>query len=350
MQSRSSNRQKVTTRLTVEQLEERCVLSTLGNPAVVPTASASPIWLGRYVQLATAPRNDPAVVFLGDSITEGYARGWGTPIWNASIAPLGAIDDGISGSTTQNILWELDTGLLAGISPRVVVLMIGTNNLFLGESPQQTAEGVAASVATIEAQLPETHVLLLGILPRGQSPFDPFRGEIVQTNNLIQQLTAGPRVTYDDIGGWFMSPNGTISSAVLTDYLHPSALGYILETAAIQAPLHNLLAASFVSSPIAPPAPSLGSSSAALKGTATVVPAATAISNAPATKTKITSDLAIAGVDLSGFLSPSQAQLVNAPLFSTSIPTDSLPYYGDWLRPQPTPTHLSTWDYAWLDG
>jgi lysophospholipase L1-like esterase len=348
MQSPSSNRQKRTIRLTVEQLEDRCVLSTLGNPAVVPAPNASPIWLGRYVQLVTAPRNDPAVVFLGDSITEGYARGWGAPIWNASIAPLGAVDYGISGSTTQNILWELDTGLLAGISPRVVVLMIGTNNLFLGESPQQTAEGVAASVATIEAQVPKAHVLLLGILPRGQSPFDPFRGEIVQTNNRIQQLTAGPRVTYDDIGGWFMSPNGTISSAVLTDYLHPSALGYILETAAIQAPLHTLLAASFVSSPIAPPAPSPGSSaSPALSGTSTT---ATPISNVPATKTKIMSDLAIAGVDLSGFLSPNQAQVVNAPFFSTSILTNSLDYYGDWLRPQTTPAHLSTWDYAWLDG
>src|SRR5438105_1138741 len=102
MQIRLPNRQKINVRLTVEQLEERCVLSTLGNPALLPIPGGSPSWIGRFVQLATAPRRDRAVVFLGDSITEGFAVGRGAPVWSTNMAPLGAANFGISGNTTQN--------------------------------------------------------------------------------------------------------------------------------------------------------------------------------------------------------------------------------------------------------
>jgi hypothetical protein len=115
----------------VEQLEDRCVLSAAGGPPLV---------------------------FLGDSITAWYAN---APSWAASIAPLGAADLGVPGLTVKGVQAELDAGMLDGMSPRVLVLMIGTNDLYLGVSPKDTAAGVAALVTNLRLDQPQAQVLLL---------------------------------------------------------------------------------------------------------------------------------------------------------------------------------------------
>jgi lysophospholipase L1-like esterase len=107
----------------------------------------------------------PAVLFIGDSITEWWLRD-GRATWTRTFAPLGAVNDGVVGDTTSNVLARIDAGQLPHTSPRVVVIMIGTNNIPLGQSPTQIAEGVQAVVDAVHSRLPASHIVLLSVLPR----------------------------------------------------------------------------------------------------------------------------------------------------------------------------------------
>jgi lysophospholipase L1-like esterase len=209
-------------------------------------------WLARHNTFVNMAANGNVnVLLLGDSITDWWggaghvSTSAGTSVYQTDFAPLGAANFGISGDQTQNLLWRLQNGEMAGIYPKVVMLLIGTNNFGIGgQTPQQTAAGVAAVVNEIHKWSPSSKVLLMGIFPRGQSPSDPFRAEIQQANVLISALDDGGKtVKYLDIGSQFLQPNGSISSAVMPDYLHPSTLGYQIWVNAVMGPIQQLLSA-----------------------------------------------------------------------------------------------------------
>ena len=220
-------------------------------PALPAATTASPInngtsayWTMREQQNEQRLEAGPAeVLFLGDSITDFLADGAGQSVWDTWFAPLGAEDFAIGGLTTSQVLWQVQAGEVALAAPRVVVLMIGTNNLGGGQSPQDTAAGIAKIVAEMQTQLPKTQILLLGLLPRGQSPDDPLRAKVAQVNTLIAGLE-GKGVTFLDVGADFLQSDGTLSPRVMPDFLHPSLLGYQIYTAAIWETLTSLLAES----------------------------------------------------------------------------------------------------------
>ena len=96
-------------------------------------------------------------------------------------------------------------------------------------------------LALLARQQPQTRVLLLGILPRGPDAFDPFRPVIAETNANLARLADGARVRYLDIGSRFLLSDGSLSPAVMADYLHPTLLGYQIYASSIWTPLNNLL-------------------------------------------------------------------------------------------------------------
>jgi lysophospholipase L1-like esterase len=210
----------------VEPLEDRCLLSsttTVPSLADVPSLIAVP-----DILYATQPKGSPTVVFVGDSISWFYANGTGAPVWAAFMAPLGMANYGVSGQTTQSLLFQLSLGQLSGINPAVVVLDIGANNLLQNDSPQATAAGVLADVAMIHEFLPLSQVVVMGVLPGEQSPSSPYRAEVAQTNQLLSQMLASdPKVTFVNFGSIFLQPDGTISSDMMFDYLHPTEQGYL---------------------------------------------------------------------------------------------------------------------------
>jgi lysophospholipase L1-like esterase len=190
------------------------------------------------------------------------------------MAALKSDNFGIGGNTTQTLLWQIDRdAVLNGLSPRMVVLLIGTNNLAQGQTPEQVAEGIAVTVGAIQAKQPQAQVLLLGILPRGSSPDDPMRGLVAQTNQLIAPLATLGHITYLDIGGAFLQGDGSISSLVMADYLHPTLLGYEEMTVALMPSLHQWLQS---------PAPLAPNSANALAGSNPVVPTPTPDVQTPA--------------------------------------------------------------------
>jgi beta-glucosidase len=166
---------------------------------------------------------DIGLLFLGDSITDFWPRR-GEYSW-LKFAPYNPADFGISGERTDDVLWRITNGELDGIHPKVVVLMIGTNNATAGDQSEWTAAGIEKIVATIRVKLPESKILLLGIFPR--DPKANARRTInANVNAIISKLDNGSSIRYLDIGNVFLDTNGDIPPDIMPDKLHPAAAGY----------------------------------------------------------------------------------------------------------------------------
>ena len=164
------------------------------------------------------------IVFDGDSITD-YWQGAGRPVWDARYVPLNAVDFGIGGDRVEHLLWRLKEGQVAGIDPKLVVLLVGTNDIS-SETPEQIAAGVKDAVDTYLRLCPNAHLLLLGLFPRGATATDRARLTNAAVNVLISKFDDGKRITYLDIGAKFLDADGTIPKEVMADALHPTLRGY----------------------------------------------------------------------------------------------------------------------------
>jgi lysophospholipase L1-like esterase len=199
-------------------------------------------WVQRHADLrARAAQGGVDVLFLGDSITQYWND---NEIWRARYAPLNAANFGIAGDKTQNVLWRIADGELDGLSPKVVVLLLGTNNLGIdGATAEEIARGDAAVLAALRAKLPRARILLLGIFPRAEKPSDPARAVIRDANARLARLAKGEPVRFLDFGEKLLESDGSLSADVMPDFLHPSLAGYRIWADAMDPVLAAMLAA-----------------------------------------------------------------------------------------------------------
>lgn len=201
------------------------------NPAVFPVPRED--WLARVqgnFDKTQGKKYD--LIFDGDSITDGWQTR-GKEVWSKNYAPLNAVDFGIGGDKTEHVLWRLSKGQVDGMDPKLIVLMIGTNNLGR-DSVDQIVEGIKAIVGDYLKRCPHSHMLLLAIFPRAATPADPLRVKISEINSKISTLGKdNPRITYLDIGAKFLQPDGTLTTEIMPDLLHPSPKGYEIWAQAI---------------------------------------------------------------------------------------------------------------------
>jgi lysophospholipase L1-like esterase len=179
------------------------------------------------------------LILIGDSITHGW-EGKGKSVWEKFYGKRNAVNLGIGGDRTQHVMWRLDNGNVKGISPKVAVVMIGTNNSG-NNSPEEIADGLAAITKQLRAKLPETKVLLLGIFPRGANKDDGRRKVNEKANAIFKKLADGKDVHYLDIGEKFLEPDGTLSRKIMPDLLHLSVEGYTIWAESIEPSLKKLM-------------------------------------------------------------------------------------------------------------
>lgn len=180
------------------------------------------------------------VVFDGDSITAAWSTR-GQKIWAERFAPLGAVTFGIGGDRTQFLLWRLTHGQVDQLHPKVVVLLIGTNNLGNHESVPDTFAGIKAIVTEYRQRCPDAVILLHAIFPRGQKPGDPLRAAIKAENKEIATLADGEKIIFVDLSDKFLQPDGSISEETMPDFLHPSEKSYAMWADALQPLLDKYL-------------------------------------------------------------------------------------------------------------
>jgi lysophospholipase L1-like esterase len=191
--------------------------------------------------LERTKKGNADVVFLGDSITQGWG-GAGAPVWKERFEPLKAVNYGIGGDTTREVLYRLNDGALDGLKPKAVVLLIGTNNFGLsGDSVADTVKGVEAVVATVRKKAPGAKVLLLGIFPRDRGAGTAYRKKIAEANEAIAKLADGKAVVYLDVGKKFLAEDGSLPADIMPDALHLSEKGYGVWADAIDEPLKKML-------------------------------------------------------------------------------------------------------------
>jgi len=199
-----------------------------------PAPIADPHWQARVDQLdgeiARTNLSQVHMLFLGDSITEA----WLPLLFNQFYGHRGALNLGVRGDNTQGLLWRLERLPLGGtLRPRLVVLLIGTNNLWPGVNTTNVAEGIYAVIDQIRRRSPGSHILLVGLLPRGAEPNDPFREQLRDVNAQIARCADGA-VTFADPGSMLVDGDGRLSSQIEFDYLHPSWLGYAILAAGLE--------------------------------------------------------------------------------------------------------------------
>jgi lysophospholipase L1-like esterase len=194
-------------------------------------------WQQRVERNAHLPgRLAAQMVFLGDSITEGWTE-VAPQVWREAFGPYQSLPLGIGGDQTQNILWRLNHGELDGLRPKVLVLLIGVNNIWWGGfGPEATARGIATVAEKLREKLPHSKIVVQGIFPAGRRSQDELRQRIIATNLATRDLLLGMEtVTFLDIGSIFLSPDGSIDPQIMHDYLHLTEKGYGLWASSLKA-------------------------------------------------------------------------------------------------------------------
>ncbi|MEQ8211306.1 MAG: GDSL-type esterase/lipase family protein [Lacipirellulaceae bacterium] len=229
---------------TVDTLGQNIKLPTSCHSAVVPASKDWSEWTKlhrRFKQQSSTER--PRLIFLGDSITQGWTKE-GLKTWNHYYNPLAAANFGIAGDRTQHLLYRIQDGYFLENQPEVVVVLIGTNNIKeQRNTPPETVEGIEKVVEVLAKQLPKTRILLLGILPCGESPTSQQRQDTAAVNLSLSQKSFGETVRFLDLGQHFLQSEGMISKEIMPDFLHLSSKGYQLLAEKLEPRLQQLMSA-----------------------------------------------------------------------------------------------------------
>jgi lysophospholipase L1-like esterase len=192
-----------------------------------PVARKDMWWHQRFMENAEAARTggkQHELIFIGDSITELMKTA--RPSMEANWEKYHPKEFGISGDSTEHVLWRLQNGELDTLQPKVAVLLIGTNNLN-DNSDDEIFEGVQSIVNDLKARMPSTKIVVLALLPRGATPDNIYRKRVAGVNQLLgTKIADNQRVFYMDIGSVFLHPDGMMKMELMPDQLHPSVAGY----------------------------------------------------------------------------------------------------------------------------
>lgn len=210
-------------------------------------------WPARHAaEVALMRERQPEIVMLGDSIMHFWGgepsgdqvggRRNAPEVWERFFGGLGrpVVNLGYGWDRTENVLWRLRHGEFEHVLPKVVVLMIGTNNVNIN-TPDEIAAGIGAIIDEVHQRSPATRILLHAIFPRGEKP-NADRTAVDAVNQRIKAFDGrGGVVTYIDIGAKFLGNDGTIDKAIMYDFLHPTPKGYEIWAEAMGPTLKRLL-------------------------------------------------------------------------------------------------------------
>jgi len=207
------------------------------NPCIRPSSGAR---TGRHAAFVETVRNgDFDILFYGDSITDLWnvdrdptGNPGGKQVLNNYFGDMKVANFGVSGDTTQGILWGLQNGEGQGHKPKAVMLMIGTNNTG-GASGPEIAEGIGAVILELRMDFPDAKILLLAIFPRGASPADANRRKVEEANRIIAKLDDQKHVFFMNINSRFLNERGGLIGFRPGDNLHPVEQGYEIWASAV---------------------------------------------------------------------------------------------------------------------
>ncbi len=217
------------------------------NLAAIPTDKLySEGWSNRHQEVMLNNKSNPQLILIGNSIFNSLDDTTRNFVWKKYIKKYDAVNMGFSGDRTENVIWRLQNGELDGISPRVAMVLIGTNNTdgnhYLNiTQAEELSEGIWEICKIIRNKLPETQILLLGIFPYGYKPNN--RDNINKATNKI--ISGFPKkdkkIHYRDIGDIFVDAESKVKKSLMPDFLHPNSDGYKVMFDALESDIEKLM-------------------------------------------------------------------------------------------------------------
>lgn len=193
------------------------------------------LWRNRRAQWADSVQQDQgAVVFLGNSIMQGWGEALETTFSDMKVA-----NRGISGDTSRGVLIRLEEDVFA-VNPAAVVLLIGTNDLEENAAPEIIAANVSLILNAISAHDPDMPIIFCDIMPSSSDMRRPTE-QIQRVNALYGEfLDHYPQLQRLDTFSLFADNDGNAKPTEFPDLLHPNAIGYEKWAAALRPLFHEL--------------------------------------------------------------------------------------------------------------
>ena len=163
-------------------------------------------------------------VMIGDSITHSWSK------YPDVFKGVNLLNLGFPGDRTQNVLWRIENGALDGISPKLVTLMIGTNNMhdtkkaYPADKPQDIFTGIQVIVTEVRTRLPKSKIVIFSVFPRREGSENDRAKKV---NAMLPQLADGKYVSHIDLNPFFTTEKGQQNKVLYNrDLLHLNDQGY----------------------------------------------------------------------------------------------------------------------------
>lgn len=219
------------------------------NTAIIPTSKLEEDsydwWVRHNDVLKVKDSLNPDIVLIGNSITHfwggkypplKYANGTyresnGSNSWKATFGNHRVLNLGFGWDRVQNVLWRLDNGELDGLTPKLVVIHVGTNNTSETENARmntalEIVEGIEAICLRVRSKVPGAKIVLMQIMPREEMPDNPRRLLINETNKILRKFADENNITLTDISDKMLTPEGLLTKEITFDFCHPTDAGY----------------------------------------------------------------------------------------------------------------------------
>ncbi len=187
------------------------------------------LWSERRAAWAQRVEQDRnALVFLGDSITQGWGDNFGGSFPGVKVA-----NRGISGDTTRGVLIRLQEDVLS-LHPSGVVILIGTNDLEEQADPPTIASNLKLILTTLKEHDAKMPIIVCQVFPSAESKKRPA-DQIKQLNKLYAAAVKGdPQITFIETWPLFANAQGNAKPEEFPDLLHPNKVGYAKWSAALR--------------------------------------------------------------------------------------------------------------------
>lgn len=172
-------------------------------------------------------KDQGAVVFYGDSITQGWKN------VDLAFPTLKIANRGIGSDHSYGLLWRLQEDVL-DLHPRAVIMLIGINDIAGVGRPGDVATNIRLVVDRLYKYNPKMPVILCKVMPwkvvPGKSP-----ERVLQLNTLIESIGIGrPQVAVCDTFSPFATPENVCRKEEFPDLLHPNVAGHTIWAAALK--------------------------------------------------------------------------------------------------------------------
>ncbi len=201
-------------------------------PASIATQPVSrmdlPWWKQRFEAKQRELVGQVDLLWIGDSITQDWERTgpepWRNfaPAWRRYYGDRHAVNLGFKGDSTCHLLWRLQHGELDRVHPRAVVLLIGANNFgHIHTDAAATFAGIRVILDLLHERLPDTRVLLIGVLPSIRSPWVSVN-TLALNRDLARFAAGSPRwISFIDAAPIFEQDGRVLASRYMDPMLSP---------------------------------------------------------------------------------------------------------------------------------